>query len=111
MRIVELGIAFLLVLGGLRSLWTWSRRGFEGTDVVDHLLFALFVTGRVGLWLSLAGFFLISSSIDVRGQAALDAFDPYRWYLMVPLVLASMQLVAGWLLGRREPGARPSRLP
>ena len=104
MRIVELGIAGLLGLAGLRSLWTWSRRGFEGTDVVDHLLYALFVTGRAGLWLSLGGVFLISASIDVRGRAALDELERFRWYLIVPLVLVSMQFVAGWFLGRREPG-------
>lgn len=104
MRFVELGIAALLGLAGLRSLWTWSRRGFEGTDVVDHVLYAFFVTGRVGLWLSLAGFFLISASIDVRGRAAFDELESFRWYLMVPILLASMQLLAGWFLGRREPG-------
>jgi len=103
-RVFEVGIAGLLGLAGLRSLWTWSRRGFEGADVVDHLLYALFVTGRVGLWFSLAGFFLISASIDVRGRAALDELEAFRWYLIVPLVLASVQLLAGWFLGRREPG-------
>ena len=44
MRIVELTIAGLLVLGGLRAVWYWSRRPFEGTDVTDHLLYALYLT-------------------------------------------------------------------
>jgi hypothetical protein len=104
-RVVELSLAALLAAAGLRSLWTWSRRRFEGTDVIDHVLFALYLTGRVGLWFALAGFFVISASVDARGQPALDELRPYRWYLLVPLMLAGLQLVAGWFLGRREPGA------
>ncbi len=107
MRVFEVVIAGVLGIAGLRSLWTWSRRGLEGSDVVDHVLYAMFVTGRAGLWFSLAGFFLISASVDARGRAALDELEPFRWFLIVPLVLASVQLVAGWLLGRREPGGSP----
>jgi hypothetical protein len=102
-RVVELIIAGMLILAGLRSLWAWSRRRFEGTDVIDHLLYALYLTGRIGLWFAVAGFFLISASIDARGQPALDELAPYRWYLMVPLLLAVLQLVAGYVLGRRSP--------
>lgn len=103
MRVVELAIAGLLVLGGLRSLWAWSRRRFEGNDVTDHLLYALYLTGRIGLWFAIAGFFVIYASIDARGQPAIDELAPYRWYFMVPLVLAALQLVAGYVLGRRSP--------
>jgi hypothetical protein len=105
-RAVELGIAVALALAGLRSLWKWSRVRFEGTDVVDHLLYALFLTGRVGLWLSLAGLFLIYASLDASGRAALDELRAYRWYLIVPLGLAAAQLVGGWFLGRRDPGSQ-----
>ena len=105
MRAVEITIAALLTLAGLRSLWTWSRRRFEGADIVDHLLYALYLTGRIGLWFALAGFFAIYASVDANGAPALDELRPYRWYLIVPLVLAAMQLVAAWFLGRREPGA------
>lgn len=103
MKILELAIAALLVLGGLRAIWYWSRRPFESTDVVDHLLYALYLTGRIGLWFALAGFFLIYASIDVQGRAAFDELAEFRWYLLVPLVLATMQLVGGWFLGRRSP--------
>lgn len=108
MRVVELGIAGLLVLAGLGSLWKWSRRRFEGTDALDHALYATFVTGRVGMWFALAGFFLISASIDARGRPALDELERYRWYLIVPLLLAGMQALGGWFLGRREPGEDPT---
>jgi hypothetical protein len=102
-RVVELTIAALLAFAGLRSLWSWSRRRFEGVDVVDHLLYALYVTGRVGLWFSMAGLFLIYASVDARGQPAMDELRPLRWYLVVPLGLAALQLLAGWFLGHREP--------
>jgi hypothetical protein len=103
MRVVELTIAGLLILAGLRSLLAWSRRRFEGTDVIDHLLYALYLTGRIGLWFAIAGFFLISASLDAHGQPALDEFAPFRWYVMVPLLLAVLQLVSGYVLGRRSP--------
>lgn len=103
MRVIELVIAGLFVLAGLRSLRAWSRRRFDGTDVIDHLLYALYLTGRIGLWFAVAGFFLISASIDTRGQPALDELAPYRWYFTVPLLLAAVQLVAGYVLWRRSP--------
>ena len=103
MRIVEVAIATVFVLLGLRSLWRWTRRPFDGTDVSDHALYALFVTGRVGLWFAVAGLFAIYASVDLRGRAWVDEVEPYRWYLIVPLVLAALQLLAGWFLGRRSP--------
>ena len=70
--------------------------------MVDHLLYALYVTGRIGLWFAFAGFFLIYASIDARGRAAaIEGAAGFRWYLMVPLVLAAMQFGAGFILGRR----------
>jgi hypothetical protein len=105
-RIVELSIAVIFVIAGLRSLWKWSRLRFESTDVTDHALYATFVTGRVGLWFAFAGFFLIYASVDVRGKPAVDELQQYRWYLIVPLVLAAMQFAGGWFLGRRQPPER-----
>jgi hypothetical protein len=106
MLVVELAIAALFALAGLRSLWTWSRRRFEGTDLADHLLYALYVTGRVGLWFAFAGFFLIYASVGAPGRPGLDELTRYRWYLVVPLVLVAMQFLAGWFLGRRSPQER-----
>ena len=71
--------------------------------MVDHLLYALYLTGRIGLWFAFAGFFFIYASIEVQGRAALDEVEDWRWYLMVPLILGVMQLIGGWFLGRRSP--------
>ena len=101
MRPVEAAIAVLFTLGGIRSLWYWLRRPFEGTDLTDHVLYALFVTGRVGLWFAFAGLFWIYATLEVQGRAALDELRQYSWYLMVPIALSALQLGAGWFLGRR----------
>jgi hypothetical protein len=110
-RVFELVVAVLLAAAGVRSLWSWSRRRFEGTDPVDHLLYAAFVTGRVGTWFAVAGLFLIYAGVHVQGRAALDELEAYRWYLLVPLVLVAMQFVGGWFLGRRDPTGGLSRRP
>lgn len=103
MRVVELVLVGLFVLGGIRSLWVWTRRPFEGDDLADHVLYALFVTGRVGLWFAFAGLFAMYAASEARGRAAIDELSEYRWYFLVPLVLAVLQFVAGYFLGRRRP--------
>lgn len=102
MRAFELAVAAVLAAGGIRSLVVWARRGFEGTNVREHLWFAAFVTGRAGLWLSLAGVFAISAASDARGRAAVDELAALRWYGLVPLCLAALQVAAGYFLGRGE---------
>jgi hypothetical protein len=96
-RVLEIGLAVLCVLGGVRSMWVWSRRPFESRDPVDHALYAVFVTGRVGLWLSVAGWFVLYAYLVESGGSIAD----YRWYLAVPLVLAGVQFLASFFLGRR----------
>ena len=103
MRVLELVVAALLAAGGVRSLWAWSRRQFESADVVDQLLYALYLTGRIGLWFAFAGFFLISALVDAQGRAFVDEFQRFRWYVMVPIGLSALQLLAGFALGRRSP--------
>jgi len=102
-RVVEILLAGLFALGGLRSLWVWSRRPFDGADVTDHVLYALFVTGRVGLWFAFAGLFAIYASSDAAGRAAVDELTDVRWYFVVPLVLAAVQFGASYFLARRQP--------
>ena len=88
--------------GSARSIY-WTRRPFEGRDARDHLLFALFVTGRVGLWLALAGIFLIYALTNTQGRAFTDDARRYDWFFMVFVVLAAMQLDR-WVLPRASIG-------
>lgn len=106
MRIIESAAAVVLAALGARSVVYWARRPFAAQDLTDHVLFALYLTGRAGLWFAFAGAFLIFGSIDAEGRAFADEAADRRWYLMVILGLALLQMVAGYLLGRR--GARGS---
>jgi hypothetical protein len=97
-RILELVIGVLFGLGGLRSLWLWSRRHLHASSPADHLLYALYVTGRVGLWFAFSALFI--------GYALIDQVDRFRWFILLPIALSAMQLVGGVFLGR--PTARAS---
>jgi hypothetical protein len=103
-RVLEISLAVIFVLVGARSLWRWVRRPFESADPVDHALYAAFVTGRVGLWWSLAGLFALSASIEQRGRAAFEELGRYRPWFLVPLAFTALQVLASWFLGHRGPG-------
>ncbi|MDP9329813.1 MAG: hypothetical protein M3P11_04115 [Actinomycetota bacterium] len=99
--------AVAMVLGGLgaRSAAHWFRRPLAGKDATDHLLFALFVLGRVGVWWSLAGLFAIYAAVSshLKGMAFTDEIKSrFWWYPVIVMVFASMQFAAGFLLGRRS---------
>jgi hypothetical protein len=91
-EIASLVLAGLLALGGIRSLARWLRRPLDSPSLRDQVLFAVNVTGRVGLWFALAGMFV--------GTALIEEFETFRWYLLVPLGMAALQLVSTVLLGR-----------
>jgi hypothetical protein len=103
----ELILAVVFAALGIRSAVWWLRRPLASTDARDHLLFAAYLTGRVGLWFSLAGFFLLFAldrgtrlrvgDATSRGSGVPDA----RWFVVVFLVLAAVQFVATHFLGRR----------
>ncbi len=114
MSVTEAVIAASFALLGLRSLGWWARRPFESNDVRDHLLYAAYLTGRVGMWFAIAGLFLLLSLAggarspgDLAGGNGLAGFaSRYGWYAMVFLVLGISQVVAGFFLGRRAPRTR-----
>lgn len=101
MRWFELSMVVIFVALGVRSSWYWIRRPFDSAEIADHLLYAMYVTGRVGLWLSVAGAFAIFLSLDTQGRAFTDDASDFRWYVLVPGFLALLQIVGGVLLGRR----------
>jgi hypothetical protein len=94
---VELALASVLALVGVRAIVRWLAVRFEAASLAELVLYGLHVTARVGFWFSLAGVF--------AGYALIDEPQRYRWYLMVPPVLAAVQLLTGVLLSR-EPGSR-----
>jgi hypothetical protein len=89
---------------GIRSLVHWARRPFDSVDAGDHVLFAMFVAGRAGLWLAMAGLFLLYGLTDTRGRAFIDDVREYNWFVIVFIALAALQLLAGFFLGRRSAG-------
>jgi hypothetical protein len=111
MKAFEISMVAIFVALAVRSSWYWLRRPFDSRDVADHVLYALYVTGRVGLWLSVAGAFAIFLSLDTQGRAFTDDAYEFRWYVLVPGFLALVQLVGGVLLGRRGDAQDASRPP
>jgi hypothetical protein len=101
-KAVEIVLAAAFAAGGIRSLIVWMGRRIDGADTKDHLLYAAFVTGRVGLWFAFAGLFALYATSDAQGRAATEELAEYRWYAVVLLLLAAVQLVAGYFLSRRR---------
>jgi cytochrome bd-type quinol oxidase subunit 2 len=101
--VFELTVAGLFALLGVRSLVYWAKRPLDSRSVRDHLVYALWLTGRVGLWFAVAGIFAISASISAKDDVGfITQWDRYRWFILVPLGLAAIQVIAAQLL-RRSP--------
>jgi hypothetical protein len=114
LRIVELVVAGLFALGGIRSFVVWIRRSIDSDALRDHLSYALYRTGRIGLWFAVGGMFLLPTLIGREGRAYTEEFARFRWYILVPLALAIMQFIGAYLLGRsadRRPASRRSGGP
>jgi hypothetical protein len=100
--VVELVVAAALVSIGVGSLLRWRRTDFESTSARDQILYTLHVTARVGMWFVFAGFF--------AGYALVDEPQRIRWYILVPIGLAGLQLVTGVFLSR-EPSSGGTTSP
>lgn len=101
MSVPELVIAGGCVALGVRALVVTLRRPFEPEDLRDRLLYALYVTCRAGWWFTLGFFFL--------GYGLVDQPQDLRWFLLVPIALAGIQLLAS--LGLAHGGDRDSGPP
>jgi hypothetical protein len=94
----ELVVAGLLLIGAVRSALTWRDTTFEATGARERILFAAHVVSRVALWVAFAGFFI--------GYALLDEPQSFKWYFLVPIALAGVQLMTGLLLARSPAAPR-----
>jgi NADH:ubiquinone oxidoreductase subunit 3 (subunit A) len=99
---IELVFALVFAALGVRSAVYWIRHPVLTTDVTDELLFAAFVTGRVGTWLLAAGMFVLFGTIHTVGRAYTDDASQFGWLFIVFLALGAMQLLAAWFLGARD---------
>ena len=105
------GVALAIVFGALavRSAIHWGRRPFASPAIGDHVMYALFVVSRVGLWATLAAWFLLTSQTqpelaDYQAErASADAARLRFWWIgAIFLVCAGVQFVTSWFLGRRS---------
>ena len=87
-----MALAAIFLLGAIRSLMTWARADFEAASPGEHVLYALHVTARVGLWFAFASI--------AAGFAFLDEPQRFRWFGLVPLFLAGVQLITGMVLAQ-----------
>ena len=99
---MELVVAIVFLALAVRSAVYWMRHRVQTEDTTDELLFALFVTGRVGTWLLASGLFILFGSITVRGRTYTDEASRYSWLFIVLLLLGATQLIAAWFLGARR---------
>lgn len=101
---IELIVAIVFGLLGVRSLVYWLRRPMELDTRREQVLFALFVVARAGMWFALMGLFLLYASVRTEGRAFTDDAAEFKWYFVVLAIPAALQFVAGFLLGR-SPGS------
>lgn len=101
MIVVEIVAAVVFAALAVRSLVYWVRTPYESTRASDLALYALFVTGRVGMWLVLATAFTLYALTETRGRAFIDDVSEYRWLYVVFLALGALQFATAYFLGRR----------
>jgi hypothetical protein len=102
--LAELTLAVVFAALGVRSAVYWVRHPVDSTDITDELLFAAFVTGRVGTWLLASGMFVLFGTIHTVRRAYTDDASQFGWLFIVFLALGAMQLLAAWFLGARDTG-------
>ena len=111
MRPFGFAVALVLTAFGIRSAVYWARRPFESTAIRDQLLYAVYRTGRVGIWFAVAGLFFLFAFVGasdpepnpITGELVVEHPSKYAWYVVVFAVLGAMQLLAGWFLGHGGP--------
>jgi hypothetical protein len=105
-KVVALVLAVAFAALAARSAVHWVRHRPPLRDTTDDLLFAAFVTGRVGTWAVAAAMFLAFGTITAIGEAYADEAREYSWLFVVFVGLGAMQFLAAWFLGLRDRARR-----
>ncbi len=95
MTVGAIVLAALLGFLGVRSALRSSAIRFEAETLREHLLYSIHVAARTSVWFALAGAFV--------GFAVLDEPERFQWYVLVPLGLAALQVLAAIALWRSPP--------
>jgi hypothetical protein len=99
MRVGAVVLAVLLGLLGVRSALRWSSVRFDAETLREHLLYSIHVAARTSVWFALAGAFV--------GFAVLDDPERFQWFVLVPIGLGAVQVLAAVALWRSPPPRRP----
>ena len=96
--VVEWAAAVIFAALGVRSVRFWLRVQVDLQLARHHVLFALFIAARSGVWFSLAGLFAIFATRGTVGRAFSDDVRPYLFLAIVPLILALVSVASMALL-------------
>jgi hypothetical protein len=99
-RVAALTLAGAFAILAVRSAIHWIRHRPPLRDTADELLFAAFVTGRVGTWTTAAAMFTVFGTISAF--AYVDEARSFSWLFIVFIALGAMQFLAAWFLGLRD---------
>jgi hypothetical protein len=102
MNIVALVLAAGFAALAVRSAVYWIKHHPLLRDAAEELLFAAFVTGRVGTWAVAAAMFVVFGTISTAGQPYTDEAREFSWLFIVFLALGASSFLAAWFLGARE---------
>lgn len=89
---MELAAGGLLLLIGVRSAVSSIREVAPDEPGRVRALIALHEAAKAGFWLALGVFFL--------GYATVEEPQDFRWFVMIPIAMAGLRLVAATLLAR-----------
>jgi hypothetical protein len=89
--ILELVVAVVLILVGLWVAYWSLKEPMEVRSGKERFLVAVHEAAKAGYWLALGAWFL--------GLALIEEPQTWRWFILVPIGMASLWLVARTFLG------------
>jgi hypothetical protein len=91
-KVAEIVAGCLLMVAGIFSLIRWLRRPYVPGSGSEHALYLVHLTARIGVWFAFAALFF--------GYAFVDDTEAFRWFILVPIALAGIQLLTAVALAR-----------